>query len=54
MATKNDNKGKIKAKYPFLLCGSDHFTKECPHHEEINKFLKSNPTPVVLVEGASQ
>ena len=27
---ENDNKGKRKAKYPCLLCGGDHFTKECP------------------------
>ena len=24
--------------------------KECPHHEEINNFLKSNPTLVVLTD----
>ena len=47
-ATENDNKGKRKAKYPCLLCGGDCFTKECPCLEEINKFIKSNPTPVVL------
>ena len=45
--TTND-KGKRKAKYPCLLCGGDHFTKECPHHDEISKFLKSNPVPAVL------
>ena len=47
---ENDNKGKRKAKYPFLLCGSDHFTKECPRREEISKFFKSNPTPEVLTD----
>ena len=50
MATKNDIKGKRKAKYPFLLYGGDHFMKECPHHEEISKFMKSNPTPTVLTD----
>ena len=29
-ALENYNKGKRKAKYPCLLCGGDHFTKECP------------------------
>jgi len=29
-ASDNDNKGKRKAKYPCLLCGGDHFMKECP------------------------
>ena len=48
MATHNDNKGKINAKYLFLLCGGDHFTKGCPRCEDISKFLKSNPTPAVL------
>ena len=47
---ENENKGNRKAKYPFLLYGGDHFTKECPRHEEINKFLKSNPTPTVLTD----
>ena len=50
MALENDNKGKRKAKYPCLLCGGDHFMKECRCHEEINKFLKSNPTLAVLTD----
>ena len=33
-----------------MLCGGDHFTKECPLCDEINKFLKSNPVPVVLTD----
>ena len=48
--TENDNKGKRKAKYPCLLCGGDHFTKESPRHEDISKFLKSNPTLAVLTD----
>ena len=24
--------------------------KECPHHEEINKFFQTNPMPVVLTD----
>ena len=50
MTPENDNKGKRKAKYPYLLCGGDQFTKKFPHCEEISKFLKSNPTPVVLTD----
>ena len=49
-APENDNKGKRKAKYPCLLCGGDHFTKECPRRDEINKFLKSNLAPAVLTD----
>ena len=37
-------------KYPCLLCGGDHFTKECPRHEEITQFLKTNPVPGVLTD----
>ena len=49
--TTNDNdKGKRKAKYPCLLCRGNHFTKECPSHEEINQFLKTNPVPAVLTD----
>ena len=32
------------------MCGGDHFTKECPRHDKISKFLKSNPTPTVLTD----
>ena len=43
-----DSKGKIKIKYPCLICGGDHFTKECPRREEVNKFLKGSSNPTVL------
>ena len=49
MTTEND-KGKRKDKYPCLLCGGNHFMKWCPCHEDISKFLKSNPTPMVLID----
>ena len=45
----DNDKGKRKDKYPCLLCGGGHFMKECPRREEISKFLKSNPTPMVLI-----
>ena len=49
--TNSDNdKGKRKEKYPCLLCGGDHFSKECPHRDEISHFLKSSPTPTVLTD----
>ena len=41
-------KGNIKVKYPCLICGGHHFTKECPDREEVNKFLKNSPTRSVL------
>ena len=46
----DNNKGKRKAKYPCLLCGGDHFSKECPHRDEISQFSKSNPAPTVLTD----
>ena len=49
--TNNDNNtGKRKAKYPCLLCGGGHFSKECPHRDEISYFLKSNPATAVLTD----
>ena len=50
MAMENDNKEKRKAKYPYLFYGGDHFTKECPRREDINKFSKSNPAPTVFTD----
>ena len=49
-APENDNKEKRKSKYHCLLCGGDNFMKECPRCDEINKCLKSNPAPVVLMD----
>ena len=43
-----DSKGKRKVKYHCLIYGGDHFTKECPCHEEIGNFFKTSPTPTVL------
>ena len=41
-------KEKRKAKYPCMICSDDHYTKDCPHKEEVAKFLKANAQPVVL------
>ena len=48
--TNENDKGKRKSKYPCLLCGGDNFTKECPRHDNISKFLKSNPARTVLTD----
>jgi len=38
-----------KPKYPCLICSKDHFTKYCPHHYDVNRFVKGNtPPPAVL------
>ena len=43
-----DSKGKRKVKYPCLIYRGNHFTKECPGHEEVSKLLKTSPTLEVI------
>jgi hypothetical protein len=46
-----DEKDKRKPRYPCLICGDDHYTKDCPRHVEVTKFLQGSgkpPTPVIL------
>jgi hypothetical protein len=52
--TKNfpvEDRDKRKPRYPCLICGDDHYTKDCPRRAEVNKFLQGAPkpsTPAVL------
>jgi hypothetical protein len=46
-----DDKDKCKPHYPCLICGEDHYMKDCPRRAEVNKFMQGTgtpPTPVVL------
>jgi hypothetical protein len=46
-----DDRDKRKPRYPCLICGDDHYTKDCPRRAEVNKFLQGTPkpsTPAVL------
>jgi hypothetical protein len=46
-----DEKDKCKPRYPCVICGDDHYTKYCPRHAEVTKFLQGNknpPTPAFL------
>jgi hypothetical protein len=46
-----DDKDKRKPKYPYLICGDDHYTKDCPRQAKVTKFLQGilKPlTPTVL------
>jgi hypothetical protein len=46
-----EDRDKRKPRYPCLICGDDHYTKDCPRRAEITKFLQgtSKPsTPAVL------
>jgi hypothetical protein len=39
-----------KPKFPCLICGDDHYTRYCPHRDEVTKIFKGNSQPVVLTQ----
>jgi hypothetical protein len=39
-----------KPKFPCLICGDDHYTRDCPHRDEVAKIFKGNSQPVVLTQ----
>jgi hypothetical protein len=41
-----DDRDKRKPRYPCLICGDDHYTKDCPRRAEVNKFLQGAPNPL--------
>jgi hypothetical protein len=44
-----DDKDKHKPRYPCLICGDDHYTKDFPRWAEVTKFLQGTlklPTPL--------
>jgi hypothetical protein len=46
-----DDRDKRKPRYPCLICGDDHYTKDCPRRAKVNKFLQGAPKlsmPAVL------
>jgi hypothetical protein len=46
-----DEKDKCNPRYPYLICGDDHYTKYCPRRVEVTKFLQGtnkSSTPVIL------
>jgi hypothetical protein len=40
-----DDWDKRKPRYPCLICGDDHYMKDCPRRAEVNKFLQRAPKP---------
>jgi hypothetical protein len=40
-----DDKDKRKPCYPCLICGEDHYMKDCPRRVEVTKFLQGTGTP---------
>jgi hypothetical protein len=46
-----DEKDKRKPRYPCLICGDDHYMKDCPRRAKVTKFLQGSgktPTPAIL------
>jgi hypothetical protein len=39
-----------KLKFPCLICGDDHYTRDCPHRDEVAKLFKGNLQPAVLTQ----
>jgi hypothetical protein len=31
-----------------MICAEDHYTKDCPHREEVTKFMKGTSQPAIL------
>jgi hypothetical protein len=49
--TPVEDRDKCKPRYPCLICGDDHYTKDCPRRAKVTKFLQGTPkpsTPAVL------
>jgi hypothetical protein len=38
-----EDRDKRKPRYPCLICGDDHYTKDCPRRAEVTKFLQRTP-----------
>jgi hypothetical protein len=47
-------KPQRKPKFPCLICGEDHFTRHCPHHDEFVKIFKGNSQPTMLTQNFPQ
>jgi hypothetical protein len=43
-----DTKPKVKVKFPCLIFKDEHYTKYCPHHEEVTKFLNGTSQTTML------
>jgi hypothetical protein len=43
--TPVDDWDKCKPRYPCLICGDDHYMKDCPQRAEVTKFLQGAPKP---------
>jgi hypothetical protein len=39
-----------KPKFPCLICGDHHYSRDCPHHDEVANIFKGNSPPTVLTQ----
>jgi hypothetical protein len=46
--TPVEDRDKCKPRYPFLICGDDHYTKDCTRRAEVTKFLQGTSNPSML------
>jgi hypothetical protein len=46
----NKKQSQRKPKFPCLICGDNHYTRDCPHHDEVAKIFKGNSQPAVLTQ----
>jgi hypothetical protein len=46
--TPIEDRDKRKPRYPFLIYGDDHYTKDFPRGAEVTKFLQGTPKPSTL------
>jgi hypothetical protein len=46
----NEKQPQRKPKFPCLICGDDHYTRDCPHRDEVAKLFKGNSQPTMLTQ----
>jgi hypothetical protein len=46
----NEKQPQQKLKFPCLICGDDHYTRDYPHRDEVAKLFKGNSQPVMLTQ----
>jgi hypothetical protein len=45
-----EKKPQQKSKFPYLICGDNHYTRDYPHHDEVAKLFKGNSQLAVLTQ----
>jgi hypothetical protein len=45
-----ENQPQRKMKFSCIICGDDHYTRDCPHHNEVAKIFQGNSQPTMLTQ----